>query len=200
MADEDAPWDPLRPSEVADLCRAVTAPWWIAGGYAIELFVGRPVRTHADIDILLLRQDQQVVHDVVAGWDVHAADPPGTLRPWPAGEQLPTEVHDIWCREKPGGPWRLQVMLDVAIGDEWVSRRDARIRRPVGSIGMHTADGLPFLAPEIQLFYKAKGLLPKDQVDFDAAVPQLDRSARRWLDDSLAVTAPDHPWRAALAG
>ena len=28
----------------------LTVPWWIAGGYAIELFVGHAVRPHGDID------------------------------------------------------------------------------------------------------------------------------------------------------
>jgi hypothetical protein len=199
MADELGPWEPLSPAEVAGMFGRMTAPWWIAGGWAIELFLGRPVRSHADIDILLLRRDQHWVHELLPGWDIQAADPPGSLRPWPAGETLPAEVHDIWCREHPGGPWRLQFMLDVTDGEDWVSRRDARIRRPVASLGLRTEDGLPILAPEIQLFYKAKGLRPKDSVDFEAALPHLDTAARHWLDSALAMTAPAHRWRAALA-
>ena len=89
-------------------------------------------------------------------------------------------------------------MLDEADGDEWTSRRDARIHRPIASLGRLTADGTPILAPEVQLFYKAKRKLPKDEIDFAAALPLLDSDARRWLDRSLALTAPSHPWRAAL--
>jgi Aminoglycoside-2''-adenylyltransferase len=199
MADDLGPWEPLSPAEVAGLFEPMPAPWWIAGGWAIELYLGRPVRSHADIDILLLRRDQHRVHEALPGWDIQAADPPGSLRPWPAGETLPVEVHDIWCREHPGRPWRLQFMLDTTDGEDWVSRRDARIRRPVASLGSRTEDGLPILVPEIQLFYKAKGMRPKDQADFDAALPHLDETARRWLDTALAMTAPEHPWRAALA-
>nr|WP_202805713.1 amino acid transporter [Actinopolymorpha alba] len=135
---------------------------------------------------------------MLEGWDIQAADPPGTLRPWHAGEWLPESVHDIWCRERPDGPWRLQVMLDKADGDEWISRRDARIHRPISSLGLLTENGTPILAPEVQLFYKAKRALTKDEIDLAAALPSLTPDARRWLDHALAVTAPDHPWRAKL--
>jgi hypothetical protein len=82
-------WDPAGPAEVAALFRDAGAPWWIAGGYAIELAVGRPVRAHGDIDVLVLRRDQLMVQRALAGWDWQAADPPGTLRPWRPGEQPP---------------------------------------------------------------------------------------------------------------
>jgi hypothetical protein len=198
MGDELGPWEPMSPETVAGLFGRLKTPWWIAGGYAIELLVGHTLRSHGDIDVLLLRRDQQKVHEVLDGWDIQAADPPGTLRPWHAGEWLPVGVHDIWCREHPDGPWRIQVMLDEADGDEWRSRRDARIHRPIPSLGLLTDDGIPVLTPEVQLFYKSKRKLDKNEIDFAAALPLMDADARRWLDESLAVTAPNHPWRAAL--
>lgn len=196
------PWHPLQPSEVAELWNQQRErnPWWIAGGYAIELFVGHKLRDHGDIDVLLLRRDQDVVHEILAGWDVQAADPPGQLRPWPAGEVLPQHVHDIWCRESPSGPWRLQIMLDNTDGNHWFSRRDPRVRRPVAELARETSEGWPYLAPEIQLFYKAKptNQLPKDEIDFSAALPLLDTTQRTWLDTALNLTLPNHHWRTAL--
>lgn len=202
MADELGPWDPMTPAEVTALFSQLAAPWWVAGGYAIELFLGYPVRPHGDVDVLLLRRDQEWVHKVLRGWDIQAADPPGSLRPWHEDEQLPVAVHDIWCREVSGGPWRFQFMLDEADGDQWRSRRDARVQRPVSTLGLRTDDGIPFLVPEVQLFYKAKpnGQLPKDEVDFAAALPVLGPPARQWLDEALAMTVPSHPWRNALHG
>ena len=197
------PWEPLGLPEVVALFGAVPAgtPWWIAGGYAVELFAGRPLRPHDDVDVLLLRRDQDVVHALLPGWDIRAADPPGRLRPWAAGETLPLGVHDIWCREQPSSPWRLQVMLDEADGERWWSRRNRRVTRPVAELGRRTADGWPYLAPEVQLFYKATSaeVRAKDRSDFAVALPLLDEPARRWLDHALAVTSPGHPWRDALA-
>ncbi|WP_232836957.1 nucleotidyltransferase domain-containing protein [Lentzea terrae] len=62
MSLTELPWDPLRPAEVAGLFTGVQ--WWVAGGYAIELAVGRPLRPHSDIDVLLLRRDQLAVQRV----------------------------------------------------------------------------------------------------------------------------------------
>jgi hypothetical protein len=193
------PWEPASPSEVADIFSRCRAPWWIAGGYAIELAAGRPVREHADIDVLLLRRDQLAVQRALPGWQWQAADPPGSLRPWRPAELLPASVHDIWCRPGPGEPWRIQVMLDESSGSDWVSRRDERIRRPVATLGSVAAGGIPYLAPEIQLFYKGKAPRPKDETDFTAALPILTGPQREWLRDALSlVYGPGHPWRTRL--
>ena len=195
------PWEPASPAEAAELFRGCQARWWIAGGYAIELAVGRPLREHGDVDVLLLRRDQLAAQEALPGWDWHAADPPGTLRPWRPAERLPAGVHDIWCRPGPGEPWRIQLMLDESSGGDWVSRRDPRIRRPVTSLGSVTAGGIPYLAPEIQLFYKAKSLRPKDEADFAACLPVLTGAQAQWLGDALGlVYGPGHPWRTRLLG
>jgi hypothetical protein len=188
-------WKPATPAEVAEIFSGCQARWWIAGGYAIELAAGRPIRGHVDIDVLMLRRDQLAVQQALPGWQWQAADPPGSLRPWLPGERLPAGVHDIWCRPGPSEPWRIQVMLDESAGPDWVSRRDPRIRRPVAGIGLRTAGGLPYLAPEIQLFYKANGRRPKDETDFAAVRPALAPAQRRWLRAALSLAyGPEHPW------
>lgn len=161
-------WEPASVTEVATLFSPLRQPWWIAGGYAVELAVGRAFRSHADIDVLLLHEDQLAAQHALAGWEWWAADPPGTLRPWSAGEILPPGVHDIWCRPGPDAPWRVQLMLDEARDGHWVSRRDPRVRRPLDTLGATTPEGVPFLAPEVQLHYKAKARRPKDEEDFTA--------------------------------
>ena len=193
------PWEPATPAEVAQIFNRSQARWWIAGGYAIELAAGRPVREHEDIDVLLLRSDQLAVQQALAGWQWHAADPPGTLRPWHPGEQLPASVHDIWCRPGAQQPWRIQVMLDESCELDWISRRDRRVRRPVASIGSVTAEGIPYLVPEIQLFYKAMNPRPKDEIDFAVMLPMLSQAQRQWLGEALRLAyGPGHAWAARL--
>jgi hypothetical protein len=188
------------PTGIVSLFRGVACPWWIAGGYAVELAVGRSIRAHGDIDVFVLRRDQLKVQEAFPGWQLWAADPPGTLRPWDRGEWLPQPIQDVWCRQTSSGPWRFQLMLDASDGEDWVSRRDPRIRRPIETIGGTTSDGIPYLCPEIQLFYKAKQSdpLPKDELDFESVLPMLNPSSRRWLDGALALTVPNHRWRARL--
>jgi hypothetical protein len=162
---------------VARLFADLAALWWLAGGYALELAVGRTWREHGDIDVLLLRRDQLAVQRALSGWEWWAADPPGTLRPWRAGEILPPSVHDIWCRPGHGTPWRIQVMLDESIGGDWVSRRNPAVRRPITTLG-----------------HKSKGLRPKDERDFAEVLPVLNAEQRDWLRTAIARTYGDHPW------
>lgn len=191
-------WEPATLTEVVALFSWLPVHWWVAGGHAIELAVGHPIRDHGDIDVLVLRRDQLAVRRALAGWEWWAADPPGTLRPWQPGETLPPQVHDIWCRPTSQQPWRIQVMLDESHGTDWVSRRSARLRRPLATVGRTSADGTPYLAPEIQLFYKAEGLRPKDEIDFTAALPHLSADQRRWLHRAIADTYGVHPWSPRL--
>ena len=141
-------WDPMPTRQVADLLGRLRAPWWIAGGWALDLFVGRPTRGHGDTDVEVLRRDQLEVRRHLEGWDLHSAAQ-GVLRPWEPGERLGEGVNSVWCRRSPGEAWALQIMLADARGDEWVYRRAPTITRPLAEVGATTPDGIPYLAPEI---------------------------------------------------
>lgn len=56
------------------------------------------------------------------------------------------------------------------------------------------ADGIRYLNPEIVLLYKAPLRRPKDDPDFEAALPVLSGEARLWLRAGLARVSADHPW------
>ena len=93
------------------------------------------------------------------------------------------------------------MLMDTQAGS-WVYRRCPGIGGPMASMGRRTRAGLPYLAPEIQLLFKAREeTLTKDQADFDRVAPHLPRPAARWLLSSLRAQFPDgHPWAEALAG
>lgn len=194
-AEHLGPWAPLGPDDGARLFAALDVPWWVAGGWAIDLLLGRETRAHDDFDVLVLRPDQHAVRSYLCDWDVHAADPPGSLRPWPIRETLPPEVHDIWCRRTPSAPWEFQLMIDDVDGDDWLFRRDRRIRRPVASLsGRASRTGRPVLAPDIQLLYKSGTPREKDIADFDVVLGDLTPDERRWLREALVMVRPTHPW------
>ncbi|MFF5091076.1 hypothetical protein [Streptomyces niveus] len=48
-------------------------------------------------------------------------------------------------------------MLDESHVGEWTSRHDARVRRPVHELGVLSAEGVPYLSPEVQLHYNGLG-------------------------------------------
>ena len=187
-------WDPLTPAAVGELLERCPARWWIAGGYAIDAFVGQlDRRPHGDIDVGLLARDQDAIRAVLAGWDLHCADPPGELRPWHHGEVLAEPIHDVWVREHPEGPWRLQLVLNPAEHDDWIYRRDSRIRRRLEQITWRSG-GIPYLAAEIQLLFKSKTVRPNDDRDFADTLPLLSARQRTWLRRSLQLSDPGHPW------
>ena len=199
------PWQLWSPQEVARFFAPLTVPWWIAGGWAIDLFLGRQTRKHEDIDVQILCRDQRVVRALFGGWDMQAALPPPRdemwpFRPWHMDEVLDAAIHDIWCRPEPTQPWALQLMIADTRDDSWLFRRTPAIERPVAAIGCVTTDGIPYLAPEIQLAYKAKGMRPKDEADFAEVLPALDQERRQWLSNAIAVAHPRHPWLERLTG
>ncbi len=65
---------------------------------------------------------------------------------------------------------------------------------------LRTAQGIPFLAPEIVLLFKSKNTSfnkrerSQDQIDFDAVCSQLEAERRAWLRWALLATEPTHPW------
>ncbi len=197
-ATEHGPWQPLSPEQAGTLFHSLRAPWWIAGGWALDLFAGRLTRDHADLDVEVLRRDQIEVRRCLAGWDLHTAAN-GVLQPWPPSEPLGDEIQSIWCRPTPSAPWALQIMFAETRGGDWVYRRLSTITRPLGEVGLRTPDGLPYLAPEIQLLYKAKSPRPKDDADFSMVLPLLSQAQWRWLARTLTEAHPGLPWLSRLS-
>jgi len=209
-SDDLGPWDPLSPEEIGTIFRSYPGLWCVAGGWALDLFAETRSRPHDDIDIVILRNDLPRIHAALPDWDLHAAH--GILTPWPAGTPLPVDAHDIWCKQRTGqrtgqrdgqrgqveGPWKFQFMVIDTEGDDWLFRRDRRIRGSLATMTIERA-GLPVLAPEIQLLYKSKlPNRPKDEHDFATSAPRLSPAQRDWLIRALVLLYADHPWLDAL--
>lgn len=192
------PWRRRTPADVVRLFDGYDGVWWIAGGWAIEAFTKRP-RTHGDIDPSIPREHGARLREHVRGsLDVWAADQ-GTLRPLVTPEVVvPTTCSNLWLRSSESAPWEYDVILTDTTTETWTYKRDCRISLPFDRI-LWRSNGLRYLRPEIQLLYKAPGLRPQDQQDFDVCVPLLDEVARRWLRTSLQTAHSGHPWIASLA-
>lgn len=192
-------WDPLSVEEVKNVFAPFAQPWWIAGGWAIDLFLKRQTRHHEDIDILIRRSDQLNLQEALREWDLWAADPPGTLRPWRRGEFLGKGLQDIWGRKSSRDPWQFQIMLFDTDDEDWIFKRDESIRRTLTSITLLDSVGNKYLAPEVQLLYKSKSLRPKDQQDFENTLPHLSFEQKTWLKKSLGkVYDNKHEWISRL--
>jgi hypothetical protein len=184
-------WDPLVPDEVARLFGDYPSFWAVAGGWAIDLILGQQTRSHADIDIQIDRRDAALFHGSLPGWQLYQAN--RVVCEWTEGAEVPIVVSDIWCRQ-PEGPWKFQVMLGEFDARSWYYKRDRSITGPIARFTID-ADGLPVVAPEIQLLYKStRPHLPKNEHDFLRTLPRLDDDRRNWLIEALRLTDPTNPW------
>ena len=200
MAAKETPWgtwDHLPLAAVVEIFRGFDRPWWIAGGYAIDAFAGSGRREHDDIDVSVFGADHVALRHHLADWDVNAADPPGTLRPWALDEVLSESIHDIWVRSDPADSWRFQLMLNPADASALVYRRDARVVLPL-SEATWMKDGVRYLAPEFQLLFKSRSGRPKDEHDFQDCLPLLDSRQRTWLREALELSDPGNSWLSQL--
>jgi hypothetical protein len=191
------PWEPFTLDEARELFDPLGIAWWIAGGQAAEAFHGVP-RAHEDIDISMFRRDLPVLRAAVEGryhlWSAGS----GMLRP--ITDEFP-DLHDqsdqAWLREHALAPWRADIVLNPDRDGQWVFRRDPDFAAPLDEVTWER-DGIRYLNPEVVLAFKARLQRTKDQHDFDASLPLLDKRAVSWLADYLDRCESENPWRERL--
>jgi aminoglycoside-2''-adenylyltransferase len=191
------PWCSPSPEHAARLFAGASVPWWFAGGWAIDLLVGQ-TRRHSDLDIGCFREHLGGLLESLPDWDVHASAG-GNLLPLERGTVLDPALHTLWCRPPNSPCWVLEILLEEMEEQNWVYRRERRIRWPSRDIVAYTTAGLPYLRPEIQLLYKSKAPRRCDHDDFQAAWPLLTFDARSWLASNIATTSPGHAWLSAAS-
>jgi aminoglycoside-2''-adenylyltransferase len=181
---------------VETLRRCPTA-WAVAGGWAIDLFVGRRTRDHADLDIAVWRNDQHLLRACLeTEWQLDVAEN-HQLRPWRVGEALRLPLFEIHASSRRDPEQHLELLLNDRDAHSWIFRRDPRITYPLARTFL-TSDGVHFLAPELVLLYKSKAPRATDHADFNSALPLLPEASRSWLHDAIETTDPTHIWLDAL--
>ena len=170
-------------------------PWYISGGWALDLFLGHVTRTHHDVDVgipysaqLDLRQ-----HLTERGWKL-VTPFEKRLEVWPPHMLLQLPRHQVHA-------YREDTFIDFLFTDMdgvWRYRREPRVLRSTERMSLRTESGIPYLAPELALLFKSKNTSnqerPKDQLDFEKILPHLEPERRAWLRWALVATTPDHPW------
>lgn len=185
-----AAWDPWHPRVMAERLAGVDVPWYVAAGWALDLYLGGQHRDHDDIEIGVPadRFDEVARRfgdcEFFAVGDGHAV----------AYASAPPQWHQTWARERATGKWRFDVFREPGDGGTWICRREAAIRLPYDRLIARTADGIPYLQPEIALLFKAKKPRAKDEADFARVLPVLAPARREWLAGALRRVHPGHRW------
>ena len=182
--------------------RAFPRPWWVAGGWAIDLFLDAVTRPHADIEIGIVRADQRLLHAYLRGWTLSKPALVGrtnAIVAWLAEDWLDFPAHQVFAEQAGAPPAAIDFFLDDIADGMWRYRPNPAIVRPATDLVMRSARGIPIIAPEIQLAYKARLLRPKDAHDFACTLPKLSVAQRRWLAQTIRTLNPACPWLADLA-
>ncbi|MEV1109139.1 hypothetical protein AB0I95_10845 [Micromonospora sp. NPDC049751] len=185
-----------KPHDVACRLVGISAPWYVAAGWALDLFRGEQTREHHDIEIAVAAGRFPEIRERFAEFTFDAV---GAGRIWESASlQVLNATRQTWLREPATGRYLLDVFREPHDGETWICRRDETIRLLYADIIRHTPDRIPYLSPELVLLFKAKHVRPKDQADFDGVLPLLARAQRETLSKLLMQVHPGHVWLAAL--
>jgi hypothetical protein len=200
------------PLEVAEMLSSLDKPWYIAGGWAIDLYLQRQRREHKDVDIAVFRQDQLVFQEYFLdrGWKLwkYIGDSTNVER-WLIGEKLKLPDRGIFAEPSHMAMPRMDILLSEKKGDHWYYHADSRITHPVKTLGIRSDLGIPFFSPEIVLLFKARHVTideasdilhrENDEKDFQTVRRLLTAEHRAWLTEALTLLYSNHPWLRYLA-
>jgi hypothetical protein len=173
-------------------------PWWLVGGWAVELFTGAP-REHEDIDVSILACDAPALREFVGDrWHLWT-NVSGQMRPmidhYP---DLPEPDCQIWVRRDATSPWVMDMPVTPDVEGRWQNKRMPEHVVPLEEATWMADGGVRALRPEIALLFKARGNRAKDRRDLDRALPLLDAQQTAWLRDAVRRLDAAHPWLALL--
>ena len=143
----------------------------ISSGWALDLYLGRVTRVHHDVDVIVNRAEQLALQQHLSnrGWKL-VTPFEGRLEPWPPYMTLELPRHQVHALR---GDEFIDFLLTPIQHQVWHYWRAPNVVQHLDRAVLQSADGIPFLAPEIVLLFKSKNTSDKkeraqDQVDFEA--------------------------------
>jgi hypothetical protein len=182
-------WNPWHPRDFARAWMPTFIGSLPVGGRSISSWVR--TRDHEDLEVAVASSFFETLPPRVPDFDFWVPQGEGKLAPMSV-ETLTAESHQTWAYERAAQVWRFDVFREQHDGDTWICRRDTSIRRRYPEVFEMSADGIPYLRPEICLLFEAKAVRDKDRADFKAALPGMSLAQRAWLHAALRRVHPDH--------
>ena len=183
---------------VAELLSDAPFPWYVCGGWAIDLLVDAPTRPHSDLEIGIGRSDQDYLHELFPEWRLYKFIPrPGQdaeIIPWSRREWLSLPVHQVMLQNESFSPPEFEFFLNEIEDETWRSRRRPEIHCPVKALIRVSPSGIPVAAPEVQLLFKSTHHQDKDEHDLRIALPHMSAAQKAWLAEAIRSERPNDPW------
>lgn len=152
--------------------------WYVAGGHAIDLFVGTTTRKHKDLDVVLFWEQRSTVIEYMLAnqWRVFEPDQ-GDLYEVKSLNADRKVNDNIWCIDEGNPNYLLESLGNNRYGvtdcsvhqdkldfieflfnskeqGKFIYKRNKMIQRPLQK-ALLCGQGIPFLAPEVILLYKS---------------------------------------------
>lgn len=181
------------PRKIAAVMQNFHADWFVAGGWAIDLYLGKISRPRDDIEIAIFRRNQIALQKYLNDWLLQKIEN-SVPSVWSRNEFLELPVHEIHCFHETCEPQNFEVLLNERNDNEWIYRRNERVSKSLTEMYSMTNSGIRFLRPEIVLLYKSKNPRAKDERDFESVVDHLDAESKKWLANALAICDLKHDW------
>lgn len=188
------PWDAWTPGQLAEGLAGVDLPWYVVGGWALDLWRCGQTRVHEDLEFCVLAAHVPVFLRHFSTFEFWAAVE-GRLVPL---ADAPVGAKQYWAFDPVAGRWRFDMMVEAGDLDRWVYKRDPGLTEARDGMVWRTAEGVAYLSPAAVLLFKAKQCRDKDQEDFDRFAPELSEADRDWLRRQLLRMHPGHPWLGRL--
>jgi hypothetical protein len=189
------------PRQAAAALAGVAAPWAVAGGWALDLWLGAQSREHEDLEITAPIAGFPELQARIEGLGLKLfAIDDGAVIALAPGEAPPPRTHQTWVMDPAVQAWLLDIFREPGDADTWIYRRTRQLTAARAWASGVTASGIPYVASQIVLLFKAKAARAKDEADFAWAAPRLSPEAGDWLAGALQIIHPGHPWIERLAG
>ena len=179
------------PKKIADLFSGYPGLWMVAGGWAIDLFLNKNTRKHNDIEIATPRSEQLDLKKYLNDWGLKYVIS-GEFFDWEDNQFLELPIHEIHGTNDLGDT--IEILFNEIENDMWNFRRNLNIEYPLDKAIIKSPSGIPILAPEIVLLYKAKWKEEKDYHDLTHALPRMSTSSKKWLKDNIELNHGPHEW------
>ncbi|NEW09075.1 hypothetical protein GK047_24165 [Paenibacillus sp. SYP-B3998] len=180
-----------------DVMENFEKPWFISGGWVVDIALGKLTREHDDLDICIYREDAKEALRYFENWEIKVAVPgEGRLVDYEQFSDLSLPRYCLHLfREKNF----IEILLTERVGDEVFFRKNKNITMGTNDFALKDSAGRPFVNPVWQLLFKSLNPRGKDNEDFNNYLSIMNDRQKLWLASGIRIMKPDSVWLAKLS-
>ncbi|QYA44094.1 hypothetical protein KYI13_08425 [Macrococcoides bohemicum] len=176
-------WQLLSIESLKQIMHDADYDWYLAGGIALDEFLGRRTRDHEDMDILVNFKYLERILDYFKNYKVYTARN-GSLSLYALNNIKSTD--SLWITKDENESFIIEILFFEEEAGHWIYKRNDAVRKKIEDIYFVKND-MKIIQPEIQLLYKmnSSNIREKDLDDYHNIYPVLEEREKAWLDSVL---------------